>query len=205
MENLRIYGVPLSRAFRTLWCANEIGIVYENVPTHFAAGGTRTPEFLAINRNGKLPAIELDGFRLSESMAINFYLVKKFKSKLLGSTVEAEAYALQWSFWAVCELEPALLTAWMNREYLPAEKRNATAAADAIKKLQRPLGVLEQALEQSQHLAGTEFSLADLNVAAVMFWARLGKVPLGQFPKVEAWLDACLSRPACERAKPKSG
>jgi glutathione S-transferase len=63
MSQLKIYGVPLSRAFRALWCANEIGIPYESVPTHFAAGGTRTPEFLAINPNGKLPAIELGGLQ----------------------------------------------------------------------------------------------------------------------------------------------
>jgi glutathione S-transferase len=203
MSGLKIYGVPISRAFRALWCANEIGLAYESVPTHFAGGGTRTPEFLAINPNGKVPAIELGDFRLSESMAIDFYLARKFDSRLIGPTIEDEALVLQWSFWAVYELERQLLTAWLNRAFLPPEKRNAGAADDAIKQIQRPLGVLENALSGRQHLLGNDFSLADLNVGAVMFWTRLGDVPLSNFPQAQAWLDRCLSRPACLKAMPK--
>jgi glutathione S-transferase len=204
MSTLKIYGVPVSRAFRTLWCANEIGIPYENVPTHFAGGGTRTPEFLAINPNGKVPTIELGGFRLSESMAIDFYLARKFNSTLIGPTVEEEALVLQWSFWAVYELERPLLTAWLNRAFLPADKRNAAAADDAIKHIQRPLAVLEGALTRTRNLLGSDFSLADLNVGAVMYWAKLGSVPLVEFPRISAWLEACLSRPACQKAMPKA-
>jgi len=203
MSKLKIYGVPLSRAFRALWCANEIGIEYESVPTHFAGGGTRTPEFLSVNPNGKLPAIDLAGFKLSESMAIDFYLAKKFNSSLIGPTAEDEALVLQWSFWAVYELERQLLTVWLNREFLPSEKRNSTAADDAIRQIQRPLGVLEKTLGKSNYLLGSNFSLADLNVAAVIFWAKLGKMPLTGFPNIAMWADTCLSRPACEKAKPK--
>ena len=49
MNNLKIYGVPLSRAYRALWMANELGLVYENVPINFADGSAKTPEYLADN------------------------------------------------------------------------------------------------------------------------------------------------------------
>jgi Glutathione S-transferase, N-terminal domain len=58
MSRLKIYGIPMSRAFRVLWMANELGLNYENVPIHFADGSSKTPEYLAINPNGKIPAIE---------------------------------------------------------------------------------------------------------------------------------------------------
>ena len=61
---LKIYGVPRSRTFRTLWMAKELGIDYENVPVNFADGGTRTPEFLALNPHGFVPAIDDGGFVL---------------------------------------------------------------------------------------------------------------------------------------------
>ena len=65
MSNLKIYGVPLSRAYRALWMANELGLDYENVPINFADGSAKTPEYLAVNPNGRIPAI--GGFFL------NFY------------------------------------------------------------------------------------------------------------------------------------
>ena len=202
MTALKIYGVPLSRAFRPLWCANELGLSYENVPTHFAGGQTKTPEFLAINPNGKLPAIEQDGFTLSESMAINFYLAKKAGGDLIPGGLEGEARVLQWSFWAVYELEKQLLAAWLNRSFLPEEKRSAAAADEAEKQIQRPLKVLESALQKTGYLIGSNFTLADLNVAAVMSWALPGKVNMAAFPNVAKWLEACLNRDAAKKAKP---
>ena len=77
---LKIYGIPRSRAFRTLWMAKELGLDYENVATDMGKGETRTPEFLAINPNGHIPAIDDDGFVLWESIAINLYLAKKHAS-----------------------------------------------------------------------------------------------------------------------------
>ena len=64
MSDLKIYGVPLSRAYRALWMANELGLDYENVPIHFADGSAKTPEYLAVNPNGRIPAIDDNGFKL---------------------------------------------------------------------------------------------------------------------------------------------
>ena len=61
---LKIYGIPRSRAFRAMWLAKETGVEYENLP--IGINETRTPEFLAINPNGHIPAIDDDGFVLWE-------------------------------------------------------------------------------------------------------------------------------------------
>ena len=92
---LEIYGVARSRAFRTLWMAGELGLDYRLIKVDFADGGTRRPEFLAINPNGHVPVIDDDGFRLWESMAINLYLAKKYggDSGLYPQRLEDEARA----------------------------------------------------------------------------------------------------------------
>ena len=77
MSGLRIYGIARTRAFRALWMANELGLDYEHLPIEIGAGGARSPEFLAINPNGRLPFIVDNGFVLFESLAITLYLAKK--------------------------------------------------------------------------------------------------------------------------------
>src|SRR5260370_19327006 len=97
---LKIYGIPRSRAFRTLWMAKELGLDYENVPIGTGGDQTRTPEFLAINPNGHIPAIDDDGFILCESMAINLSLAKKHSpAALYPARLEAAARAPQSSLW----------------------------------------------------------------------------------------------------------
>jgi glutathione S-transferase len=96
-EQFEDIWVPLSRAYRALWMANELGLDYENVPINVADGSAKTPKYLAVNPNGRIPAIDDNGFKLWESMAINLYLAKKH-GVLLPKTMEGAAEAIQWSF-----------------------------------------------------------------------------------------------------------
>ena len=120
---LKIYGHPGSRAARPLWVCRELGLQYEHVPTHFADGGTKSSEFLAINPAGRIPAIDDDGFRLAESMAINIYLAKKHGGELAPKSLEDEARMLQWSFWAMTEVEKSMLAVYMQRARAAAGQR----------------------------------------------------------------------------------
>ena len=93
---LRIYGSARSRTLRVLWMAGELGLKYEQKDWLPRAPETRTPEYRALNPNARVPTIDDDGFILSESMAINFYLAKKHKSPLYPADPRHEALALQW-------------------------------------------------------------------------------------------------------------
>src|SRR5262245_4469359 len=77
MAGVKIYGIARTRAFRPLWMAMELGIDYQHIPIEITDAGAKSPEFLAINPNGRLPAIDDDGFLLVESLAITLYLAKK--------------------------------------------------------------------------------------------------------------------------------
>ena len=91
MSRLRIYGVARTRAFRALWVAEELGLAYEHLPIEIGGDGARSPEFLALNPNGRLPFIADDNFVLSESLAITLYLAKKYSpGKLYPGSLEAK-------------------------------------------------------------------------------------------------------------------
>jgi glutathione S-transferase len=198
---LKIYGVARSRAFRTLWMAAELGLPYELVKTDFE-GGTRTAEFLKLNPNGHIPVIDDDGLVLWESMAINLYLAKKYSSgNLYPTNLEGEALAWQWSFWGMTEVERHALTALLNR-IGPEDKRDAAAADAAEHALAAPLEVLDGTVRpEGRYLIGERFTVADLNVAGILAWARQARVDLASFPHVQAWLRACHDRPAARAAR----
>jgi glutathione S-transferase len=198
---LKIYGVARSRAFRTLWMAGELNIPYELIKVDFADGGTRRPEYLAINPNGHVPAIDDDGFRLWESMAINLYLAKKYGSGgLYPQSLTDEARVWQWSFWGMTEVERPALTVLLNR-IGPEDRRDAAAANEAEHTLAAPLAVLDRVFADTPYLLGGHFTVADLNVASILAWARQARVDLAPFPHTEAWLKRCHDRPAAQAAR----
>ena len=199
---LKIYGVARSRAFRTLWMAKELGLDYEHVKVDFATGETHRPEHLALNPNGHIPVIDDDGFILWESMAINLYLAKKHSmGRLYPSRLEDEARAWQWSFWGMTEVERPVLTALFNRALLPENQRDPTAADEAEKTLAQPLGVLDGALGRRTYLLGDSFTVADLNVASILSWARPAQIDMAPFPRVAEWLKNCAERPAARAVR----
>jgi glutathione S-transferase len=198
---IKLYGVPRSRAFRSLWMLEELGLPYENVPVNFATGDTRKPEFLKINPNGHIPALVDDDVTLFESMAINLYLARKHDKGLWPRSVADEGRTWQWSFWAMTELEEPLLTHLLHRVIFPEAQRQPAKAEDAAGRAEKPLGVLDAALAGRRHLLGDAFTVADLNVASVLSWARLSRLDLTRWKNVDDWLTRCLARPAATKAQ----
>jgi glutathione S-transferase len=199
---LKIYGVARSRAARVLWMAKELGLDYEHVKVDFATGETRQPAHLALNPNGHVPVIDDNGFMLWESMAINLYLAKKYGAgKLYPTRLEDEARAWQWSLWGMTEVERPLLSAMMNRAVFPESQRDAAAANAAEKTLAPPLGVLDGILGPTPYLLGAQFTVADLNLASILAWARPAQIDMASFPKVAEWLRICAERPAARAVR----
>jgi glutathione S-transferase len=197
--SLRIYGVARTRAFRALWIARELGLAHEHLPIEIGDAGARTPEFLALNPNGRLPVIVDGDFVLSESLAITLYLAKKYSSgKLYPTSLEAEARAWQWSFWAIAEVDRGVNIWSLHAVRLPPAERDIKLRDEALKVIAPPFRVLDAALANNPYLLGAEFTVADLNVAAVI--SRAVDMDLSAWPNLEAWLLRCLDRPAARAA-----
>ena len=199
MSGLRIYGIARTRAFRALWMANELGLDYEHVPIEIGTVGARSPEFLAINPNGRLPFIVDNGFVLFESLAITLYLAKKHSNgKLYPGTLQGEAAAWQWSFWAVTEVDRGVNIWSLHALRLPTAERDAVKRNEALKVLVAPFKVLDSVVTNQRYLLGADFTVADLNVAAVI--SRAIDMDLSAVPNLKAWLTRCLERPAARTA-----
>lgn len=211
---LKIYGIGASRAARPIWTALELGVPFEHIPTPYAGGATRTPEFLALNPNGHVPVVVDErpegAVTVWESMACVLYIARVHGradgQSITPANAREEAEALRWSFWAVTELENDALTVLMHRMAMPTEQRKPELAAQAENRLKVPLAVLESHL-QAQHaqgeayLAANRFTVADVCVASVANWIRPAAALLAQYPAVSSWLHACVERPAQKQAR----
>jgi glutathione S-transferase len=212
--SLKIYGIGASRAARPLWAALELGLSFEHIPTPYAGGATRTPEFLALNPNGHIPVVVDErpegALTVWESMACALYIARVHGNpdgqSITPANAREEAEALRWSFWTVSELEKDALTVLMHRMAMPPDQRKPELADQAESRLKVPLAVLEKHLQtQTAHgqayLAANRFTVADLCVASVASWIRPAGALLAQYPSVSSWLQACVDRPAQKQAR----
>lgn len=200
---ITLYGDLGSRAHRVAWALKELALPFEHVPTHFLDGSTRRPDYLAINPNGRVPALVDGDLVLFESLAINLYLARRYAPGGLGpADIVEDAQCTQWSFWVANEVEKPLLLAAANRFLFPSEQRSAEEAEVALGKLARPFGVLEAQVRERAWLVGSRFTVADLNVSAVMTLLPLAGIELHPWPAMAEWLDRCLERPAAADWKP---
>jgi glutathione S-transferase len=198
MPRLKIYGIARTRAFRVLWMAEELGLDYEHIPIETGAASARQPDYLAVNPNGRLPAIDDDGFILWESLAINIYLAKKHAiGTLYPATPQGDAKVAQWSLWAANEIERATNVWSFHAERLPPAERDPAILAAALELLAPPFRVLDRALDGRPYLLGSDFTVADLNVAAVAL--RAITMDLTATPHFRDWLRRCYERPAAQK------
>lgn len=205
---LKIYGVYKSRATRTLWLANELGLDFEHVPViqaykladPLAPGArlnTRSPEFLAVNPMGTIPAIDDNGLKLHESMAINLYLARKHGGPLAPKDLAEEALMMQWTLFAVCEIEAhALKISMANAEGRLATDAGRAEAEVVSRLLKRPFAVLERHFSENQYAVGGRFTIADLNLAEVVRYGQPYQPLMDEHPNIAAWLTRCQQRPA---------
>ena len=196
---LRIYGSPKSRTVRVLWMVGELGLTYDHKDWLPRAPETQTPDYRALNPNGRVPTIDDDGFILTESMAINFYLAKKHKSPLYPADPKNEALVLQWSLWETDRLDRQLVNYVRHTKEYPEAQRKPEIAAEMWKEITASFDVLESALTRNEWLAGPSFSVADLNVSAALY--RALTLALGKWPKLKAWLNRCWERPAAQKVR----
>ena len=196
----KLHGTSRSRSARSLWALEELGVPYEHLP--MPTTDAKSPAHLKLNPNGHVPVLEDDGAVVWESMAINLYLADKYgRDSLFPSDPAGRAEAYKWSFWAMTEVEPHLITIMRNRVMNAPENRDEKAAQAAVEALKSPLNALEESLKGKEYLLGKNFMIADLNVAAVMSWIPMMKLDLSAWPNVAAWLQKCLGREANKKVR----
>jgi len=190
------YGSPMSSASRTHWMLAEVGVPYEYKRISIRDGDNKKPEFLKINPGGKIPCLQDGDLILTESMAINFYLAEKYGKGLMPSDIAERAHVYEWSFWAISNVQPLLLTILLNVMIRPEPERDPKAADAARQQIPPYLQALDNALKGTEYLLGDRFTVADINTASVIGLATMVGADLGAFANVQAWLGRLQARPS---------
>lgn len=183
---MRLYGIG-GRVFRCLWMLQEAGVDYDRVLVDWSLGESRTPEFLALNPNGKVPLLVDGELRLFESLAINYHLARTYAPDLWVATAQDEALAMQWLAWGMGELEGPHDAA--NRNQTPIDATRFQVSLDALR----------QSLTKQAFLAGDQFSVLDLNTACLLLRPQYQKIAR-QDPQLGPWFKACIEREALAQA-----
>lgn len=173
----------------------ELGVPYKVTPISLTNQEQKTPEFLRLNPNGKIPALVDDGFAVFESGAILLYLAEKF-GRFIPADVQGRSRAIQWVMWQVAGLGPMMGQATVFNRYFP--EKLPSVIDRYTRESRRLLGVLDTALEGRDYLAG-DYSIADI---ACFPWVRgheWAGVTLDGLPNVARWMADIGVRPAVQR------
>ena len=199
---LKILGKSSSiNGRKVLWLCAEIDLPY--VLEEWGAGfrSAQVPEFLALNPNGKIPVLVVDGVAIFESLAQLLYLGETFgvEKELFPKPGPERAEAFKWMCWVSVSVHDALVRVILNGDRAPEDHRNTKAREAALTDLKKYFGILDHHLEGRQFMLGGSFSLVDCAAASfVPFASRLG-VDIGPFKNVQAWSARAMERPALAR------
>jgi glutathione S-transferase len=194
---LKIWGRKNSiNVIKVLWLCDELGLKYERVDLGGAFGGLDTPQYQALNPNGRVPTIEDDGFVLWESNVIVRYLSAKHASGTLYPTdARQRAEAERWMDWQQTEVGPALLPIFWGFVRTQPEKRDLPAIEKARVNLARILKALDARLATSKFVAGDNLTMGDIPVGCATFrWFNL-PIERPPLPNLEAWYKRLTERP----------
>jgi GST-like protein len=208
-DRLQLYSLPTPNGVKASIMLEEIGLPYEPHLIDIDKDESRTPEFLSLNPNGKIPAIvDPDGpggqpIGLFESGAILVYLAEK-TGRLLSADPARRYETLAWVFWQVGGPGPmfgqlGFFHRFAGREYEDKRPRDRYAA-----EARRLLKVLETRLEGRRWIMGDDFTIADVAMLGMVrnligFYDAGELVDYASLKTVPAWLERGLARPAVQR------
>lgn len=181
----------------------EMGLAYEPVPIDARRGDQFLPEFLAVNPNGKVPAIEDEGTVVFDSNAILLYLGDK-TGQFMGAPAQ-RGEMLSWLMFVATGLSPFSGQAVHFRHFAPEPKDYAHRRYQF--EAERHYGVLDGRLASRRFLLGEEYSIVDM---AAWGWVRMANFVMGdgaleKFPNVKRWFAEVSARPAAQRAEGLKG
>jgi len=208
-DRLQLYSLPTPNGVKVSIMLEEIGLPYEPHLINIGANETWIPEYLALNPNGKIPAIiDPDGpggqpLGLWESGAILLYLAEK-TGKLLPADPAARIETIQWVFFQMAAVGPMFGQMGFFHKFAGKDIEDKRPRDRYVAESKRLLGVLEGRLTDRDFLMGEDFTIADVAMigwvrAVVSFYEAGELVDYAALKAVPAWLERCLARPAVQR------
>ncbi|MEM8609788.1 MAG: glutathione S-transferase family protein [Myxococcota bacterium] len=182
--------------------AKELGIALDYETVNLAAREHRTPDYLALNPNGKVPTLVDGDATLWESNAIMCYLAGKQDTTLWPKS--AERYeVLRWMFWDSSHLAPAVGRI-IGQRFFNRDNPNQEVIDKALKEFRRFAAVLDQSLHGKHFILGNEVTLADFAVGVTLSYTVPLALPTAEFQHVARWWENLSKTPAGQELSPPS-
>ncbi|HZO23180.1 MAG TPA: glutathione S-transferase family protein [Steroidobacteraceae bacterium] len=173
---------------------SQLGTPYRWVELDILKNETRTPQFLAKNPNGRIPALELeDGTCLAESDAILWYLAEG--TACLPRDRLGRAQVLQWMFFEQYSHEPYVATPRYIVKHLPADSARRAELPERLTRGRAALAVMESHLREHLFFVGERYTIADIALYAYTHVAHEAGLEMAAYPAVNAWLARVASQP----------
>jgi GST-like protein len=208
-ERLQLYSVPTPNGVKVSIMLEEIGLPYEVHLVDFNKNDQKTPEFLSLNPNGKIPAmIDPNGpggkpLPLFESGAILQYLAEK-TGKLLPTDAARRWQTIQWLHFQMGGIGPMFGQVGFFHKFAGKEIADKRPLERYVNESKRLLGVIDSRLAGRQWIMDDEFTIADISMLGwvrnlIGFYGARELVAFDGFANVSSWLDRGLARPAVQR------
>jgi len=198
---IKFYFHPSPNPAKVALLLEELGVAYDAVPVDTRKGEQFTPEFLAINPNGKTPAMTDGDAKLFDSTAILMYLANKEGKFLPDNTLEAQAQYLSWMMFVASGIGPYSGQSVHFKHFAPEPKDYAVNRYGY--EAERHWGLIDQRLSEGAYMMGDTYTVLDM---AVWGWARAVPFILGadaweNLPNLKRLLDEINARPAAKAAE----
>ncbi|AHM02659.1 Glutathione S-transferase [Roseibacterium elongatum DSM 19469] len=192
---IRLHHVPQSRSMRTFWLLHEMGVEFEVVQWPFDKS-LRSPEYLALNPAGRVPALEMDGRTIWETGAITEALCERFPDSAMGR-MPGDAERIDWLIWVHFSETLSQHVAALTQQHLMLyddAMRSPVVMKLEARRIEKCYAAIEGRLEGRDYLLDGGFSAADVSVGQAVYMAR-HFAPLEAFPRLAAWYARITARP----------
>jgi glutathione S-transferase len=192
---LTVHGMKASgNCYKIELLLAQLGRAHRWIEVDSTAGQTRTPEFLALNPNGRVPLLILeDGRRLPESNAILWYLADG--SPYLPVDAWLRAQTLQWLFFEQYSHEPYVAVARFIARWLPPDHARQAELPKLRERGHQALAVMDQHLQGREFFVDGGYGIADIALYAYTHESHVGGIGRGGYPNVRAWLERVEAQP----------
>jgi glutathione S-transferase len=202
---MKLYGFPPSpNTWKVRAVAAHLGIPLELEFVDLTK--PRNADYLAINPTGRTPTLVDGDFTLSESSAIMQYLASRTSNSLWPDDVRTRADIVRWQSWQLAHWSAdaclPLIFQRLVKKFLNLGAPDEAVVAKATECFNREARMLDAHLAKQPYLVGDAVTLADFGVAAPLFYAKEGELPLAPYPHVRDWFGRVSALPAWRETAP---
>jgi glutathione S-transferase len=199
-KSIVLYWHPMSSATPIAAALAELDVPHQRVKVDIKTGEQRRPEYLALNPNGKVPTLTVDGAPMFEALAIQLWLAEQYgveRGLWPAAGTPERLQAMSWCTWAYVTYGTVVVR--LQLATMGEERLRSAAHADAAREsLDQLLGLLDARLATQPWMLGAEYSMADLLVGSVIGYSLYIGAPVARHAHVQAWLAKVQARPAMQ-------